>query len=506
MDRRRFLAGTAAATLSTTIGKSIPAEGHNEIPRDYVQRHTGKLPNILFLMSDQHKRSCMGVAGDTAAVTPNLDALAAQSVRFSNAYCNNPICAPSRASMITGLYSHHVETQNNKTPFLPKHRTMAHHFNSAGYMTALIGKMHFVDAQIHGFEYKLDFNDWIQYLGPKTQIFADELTGSKGNSGAGLPQIDDLWREEGNPWEGHRTHDNRQCPAGVGCISLLAEEDHFESFVARESVRFLRNFGTTGQPFFLISSFLKPHDPFMPAQRFADMFKAEDMRLPRSYGKADKSKLPRLVVKSINAFASTSALRDPVAARRHMAYYYANLAQMDDCLGQIVSALKDLNLENDTIICYTSDHGDMLGDLGLWQKLQFYEGSCGVPLMFRVPGRQAGVCDTPVSLVSLSATLAELAGVEQVAPNDGVSLAPLMDSPHSEKNFGPVFAEFGLTGPQKSMIRSGQWKYTYWLHDLPELYDLKSDPEELNNLAADPQHAAIANELRAQLLDWHRPR
>ena len=126
--------------------------------------------------------------------------------------------------------------------------------------------------------------------------------------------------------------------------------------------------------------------------------------------------------------------------------------------------------------------------------------------MFRVPGRQAGVCDTPVSLVSLSATLAELAGVEQVAPNDGVSLAPLMDSPHSEKNFGPVFAEFGLTGPQKSMIRSGQWKYTYWLHDLPELYDLKSDPEELNNLAADPQHAAIANELRAQLLDWHRPR
>lgn len=446
----------------------------------------------------------MGACGDPVAKTPNLDALAGQSVRFSNAYCNNPICAPSRASMLTGLYSHHIETQNNITPFSPKHSTMAHHFNRAGYMTALIGKMHFVDAQTHGFEYRLDFNDWMQYLGPKTQIFAGEFDKQR-NSGAGLPQIDDLWREEGNPWEGHRTKDDRLGPAAVGRVSLLAEQDHFESFVARELARFLRNFGTTGQPFFLISSFLKPHDPFMPAQRFADMFKAEDMRLPHSYGKADKSKLPRLVVKSIDAFASTSELRDPEAARKHMAFYYANLAQMDDCLGRIVSALKDLDLENDTIVCYTSDHGDMLGDLGLWQKLQFYEGSCGVPLMFRVPGRQAGVCDAPVSLVSLSATLTELAGVEQVPPNDGVSLAPLLDSPHSKSDFGPVFAEYGLTGPQKSMIRRGQWKYTYWLHDLPELYDLKSDPEELHNLAADPQYAAIANKLRAQLLGWHRP-
>lgn len=504
LDRRRFLAGTAAATLSTTIGESIRADGQDGVQSDHIQRHTGKLPNVLLLMSDQHKRSCMGTCGDPVAKTPNLDALAAQSVRFSNAYCNNPICAPSRASMMTGLYSHHVETQNNITPFLPKHRTMAHHFNRAGYMTALIGKMHFVDAQTHGFEYRLDFNDWVQYLGPKTQIYADELVGKR-NSGAGLPQIDDLWREEGNPWEGHKTNDDRQGLAAVGRVSLLAEQDHFESFVARESVRFMKNFGTTGQPFFLVASFLKPHDPFMPAQRFADMFKPEDMELPHSYGKADKNKLPRLVVKSINAFASTSELRDPEAARKHMAFYYANLAQMDDCLGRIVSAVKDLNLENDTIVCYTSDHGDMLGDLGLWQKLQFYEGSCGVPLMIRVPGGQAGVCDTPVSLVSLSATLTALAGVEQIAPNDGISLVPLMDSPHSGKDIGPVFAEFGLTGPQKSMIRRGQWKYTYWLHDTPELYDLKSDPEELNNLAEDSEHAAIANELRAQLLNWHRP-
>jgi choline-sulfatase len=455
-------------------------------------------------MSDQHKRSCIGACGDPIAKTPNIDALAGESVRFSDAYCNNPLCTPSRASMLTGLYSHHLEAQNNSTPFLPKHRTMAHHFNRAGYMTALIGKMHFVDAQTHGFEYRLDFNDWMQNLGPKTQIYADEL--GKPNSGSGLPQINDLWRDQGDPWAGHRKTDAGRGPSAAGRVSLFAEEDHFENFVARESVRFLKNFGTTGQPFFLVSSFLKPHDPFMPAQRFADMFRPEDMRLPNSWGKADMSKLPRTVAQTIRANMHTSKLSDPAEARKHIAFYYANLAQMDDCLGRIVRALKDLNLENDTIICYTSDHGEMLGELGLWQKFQFYEGSCGVPLMIRVPGRQAGICETPVSLVSLSATLTELAGVEQVAPNDGVSLAPSIISPHSRKEYGPVFAEYGLTSRQpKAMIRSGQWKYTYWLHDNPELYDLKSDPEELHNRAADPEYASIAGELRAQLLSWNRP-
>jgi choline-sulfatase len=126
--------------------------------------------------------------------------------------------------------------------------------------------------------------------------------------------------------------------------------------------------------------------------------------------------------------------------------------------------------------------------------------------MFRVPGRQAGVCETPVSLVSLSATLTALAGVEQVAPNDGLSLAPSIVSPHSGRESGPVFAEYGLTDrDHKAMIRAGQWKYTYWLHDTPELYDLESDPEELHNLAQDAGHAAVAAELRDQLLAWHRP-
>jgi choline-sulfatase len=493
LDRRNFVATLAAAACSGRLDALAPAA-----------HRSGRPPNVLLVMSDEHRRTCMGAAGDTVARTPHLDRLCAEGVRFRSAYCTNPVCTPSRASIMTGLYSHHLEAQSNATPYRPEHRTLAHHFDAANYMTGLIGKMHWVDAQSHGFEYKLDFNDWFQHLGPKVQLYADEL--GQSNSGSGLPEIDDLWREEGDPWIGHRKLDDREGSVAVGRISLLDEEDHFDSFVARESVRFLHNFAThkNDRPFFLVSSFLKPHDPFMPAKRFADMFRPEDMKLPESWGKADKATLPREVQHWIEFNRPTPELRDPEEAKKRIALYYANLAQMDDCLGRILAALAEAGLAEDTIVCYTSDHGEMLGDLGLWQKFQFYEGSCGVPLIFRVSGVRPG--DTPVSLVSLSATLTGLAGVPQLAPNDGASLAPWIHRPSTPRSYGPVFAEYDLGGAQpKFMVRDGEWKYTYWLHDIPELYHLRTDPQELHNLAALPQYAAQREAMHRTLLAWHRP-
>jgi len=446
----------------------------------------------------------MGAYGDKVAITPNLDKLAAQSVRFTNAYCANPVCTPSRASLMTGLYSHNLEAQSNALPYSQKHTTVAHHFDAAGYFTALIGKMHWVDAQSHGFEYKLDFNDWFQYLGPKTKLYADEL--GRPNSGAGQPEIDDLWRDYGDPWKGVRTLDDREGSVNVGRGSKLEEKDHFDEFVARESVRFLKNHGKQDAPFFLIASFLKPHDPFMPAERFAKMFRAEDMMLPESWGKADLNAIPQEVRRSIGFNGPTPEVKDPEQAKKHIAFYYANLAQMDDCVGQVLRALEELDLDRDTIIFYTSDHGEMLGDLGLWQKFQFYEGSCGVPFMVRVPGRKAGVCATPVSQVAFSATVTDLCGVKQIATNDGVSFADLVREPSSSKSHGPVFAEYSLNDSHaKAMVRDGDLKYTYWTHDMAELYDLGSDPEELHNLANDAAHAGDVARLQAKLFAWHEP-
>ena len=502
MNRREFISG--ATTAIGAIAANADSTAANAMPASAKPTTNPVRPNVLILMSDQHKRSCMGVAGDSMAVTPNLDNLARESVRFTQAYCTNPVCAPSRASMLTGLYTHHIESTDNATRFSPKHKTIADQFNNLGYMTSLVGKMHFVDAQTHGFNYKLEFNDWWQYLGPKAQLYADEL--GRPNSGAGMPQIDTLWQREGDPWKGHRKADGRLGTVAVGRTSVMEEEDHFDNFVAHESIRFLEDYARTNEPFFLVSSFLKPHDPFMPAKRFADRFDANQMQLSPTWGKADTKHLPAEVRQSIENCHWTPELKNAAAARKRVASYYGCLAQMDDCAGQILAALHRLGLDRNTIVVYTSDHGEMLGDLGLWNKFQFYEGSCGVPLSFRIPGHTPSVCNTPVSLISLKATLADLCQVPLLGQSDGMSFADLVWSPNSKIDYGPIFAEYNVGNPgAKYMIRDGSYKYTHWVNDVPELYDLHTDPQELHNLASLPEYRQVTDRLKQQLLQWHKP-
>jgi choline-sulfatase len=445
----------------------------------------------------------MGIDGDPAARTPNLDALCRSGVRFDSAYCSNPVCVPSRASLLTGLYTHNHGAYNNTVPWPFEHKTIAHHFDRAGYMTGLIGKMHFVDAQTHGFEYRVDFNDWWQYLGPKSKLYADEL--GKRNSGSGLPQIDDLWLDAGDPWDGAREKDDRQGSVAVGRASKMAEQDQFESFVARESIRFLKNHGK--QPFFLVASFLKPHDPFMPAKRFADMFRPEDMKLPDTWGKVDLSKVPKEISAAIRRNAPTPELHDAEQAKRRIALYYGNLAQMDDCLGRVLTTLRDLDLEKDTVVLYTADHGEMLGEHGLWQKFVFYEPSVGVPLVVRAPGvTPAGArSKTPVSLVQALPTLLDLCGLPSVSGLDGASLAPDLREPARTRDT-TVFSEFNLRNPRaKYMIRRGDYKYNYYVNDMAELYNLREDPKEMRNLALEAASAGKVADMKAQLFAWHKP-
>jgi choline-sulfatase len=470
----------------------------------YLKAQTGGKPkNVLLIMSDQHKPDALGVAGDPVAKTPNLDAFSATATRFSNCYCSNPVCTPSRASMLTGLYTHNHGALNNSTPWPFAHKTMAHMFNGAGYMSALIGKMHFVDAQTHGFDYHIDFNDWYQFLGPKTKLYADEL--GHPNSGSGLPQVDDFWRDFGDPWKNARDIDDREGAVSLGRVSKIPEEQHFDSFVARESIRFLKQHSRQ-QPFFLVTSFLRPHDPFMPAQRFADMFRAEDMKLPPTWGKVDLNTVPKEIRNSIERNAPTPEVDDPEKARRHIAYYYANLAQMDDNAGKVLRALRDLNLENDTIVLYTSDHGEMLGEHKLWQKFVFYESSVRIPLLVRVPGMPAGgVSRTLVSNVDLAATLGELTGLHMPGKTDGHSYVQDLNTPSTTRDT-TVFSEYNLGNPRaKYMIRRGDWKYNYYTHDIAELYNLREDRDEMHNLAALPQYKSKVEELKSRMFAWYQP-
>ena len=255
---------------------------------------------------------------------------------------------------------------------------------------------------------------------------------------------DTLWKEEGDPWKDHRTKDERLGSVAVGRVSEIPEQDHFDNFVARESIRFLENYAKEDGPFFLVSSFLKPHDPFMPAQRFADMFPPENIRLSPTWDKAEVKNLPAEVTHYIERCPWTPELKDASAARQRTAFYYANLAQMDDCAGQVLRALTRLGLDRNTIVVYTSDHGEMLGDLGLWNKFEFYEGSCGVPLTVRMPHGMPALCNQPVSLISLLSTLADLCDVPTSGPSDGKSFANLVHQPDSAVKYGPVFAEYNV--------------------------------------------------------------
>jgi choline-sulfatase len=485
LSRRQLLSGITGSLASVTFAQ------------------TKRPKNVLLLMSDQHRPHALGIDGNPVAKTPNLDALARSAVRFDSAYCSNPVCVPSRASLLTGLYTHNHGAYNNTVPWPFEHKTIAHHFDRAGYMTGLIGKMHFVDAQTHGFEYRLDFNDWWQYLGPKTKLYAEEL--SRANSGSGMPQIDDLWRDSGDPWKGVRELDDRQGAVAVGRASKIPEQDHFESFVARESIRFLRNHGN--QPFFLVSSFLKPHDPFMPAARFAEMFRPEDMKLPDTWGKVDLTKIPKEIRDVILRNGPTPELTGAEQAKRRIALYYANLAQMDDCLGRVLNMLRELDLEKDTIVLYTADHGEMLGEHGLWQKFVFYEPSVGVPLIVRAPGVSlAGArSNTPVSLVQALPTLLELCGLPAASGLDGASFAADLRQPSRTRDT-TVFSEFNLRTPRaKYMIRRGDYKYNYYVNDTPELYNLRKDPNEMRNLALEPASAAKVEQMKGQLFAWHKP-
>ena len=243
----------------------------------------------------------------------------------------------------------------------------------------------------------------------------------------------------------------------------------------------------------------------MPAQRFADMFRPEDMKLPDTFGRVDLQTVPKEIRNRITN--PQSELRDPEKAKAHLAMYYANLAQADDALGQVLKALRDLDLEKDTIVIYASDHGEMLGEHGMWQKFQFYDPSCGVPLMFRVPGMAEAEarCERPVSLVDLMPTLCELCGLTPPGPVDGVSLVDLIQQPKLAKD-RKIYAEFALQSPNaKYMMRAGGYKYTHWVNDMPELYNLRDDPKEMRNLAILPEHKGRVADLQAQLFAWHRP-
>ncbi|MFQ5785784.1 MAG: choline-sulfatase [Alphaproteobacteria bacterium] len=428
-----------------------------------------RLPNFLFVMADQMVAPALPVYGHPLVKAPHIETLARQGVVFDNAYCNAPLCAPSRFSMLSGQLPSRIGAYDNAAEFPAATPTLPHYLRLMGYRTCTAGKMHFVGPdQLHGFEerlttdiYPADF-DWTpDWKRPETRLtwYHDMLSVTQ---------------------------------AGVCARSLQID---FDDETAFRSVRRIYDFARDddARPFFLAVSFSHPHDPYTITREYWDRYDHDAIDPPRVAPLPDAERDPhsRRLYRVTGMEAQTPTEAQTRNARHA---YYGAISYVDDRLGELLHALDETGLAEDTVVIFTADHGDMLGERGMWYKMTFFEWSARVPLIVHAPARLAArrvaAC---VSLVDLLPTVLALAGDAAPEPADaldGKSLVPLLEGGRGGQDdtvLGEYFAE-GAVAPL-FMIRRGIHKYVACEADPPQLFDLTADPDERDNLAERPEHA-----------------
>jgi choline-sulfatase len=434
--------------------------------------------NILIVMVDQLSGTFFPDGGPADFLhAPHLKALAARSARFANAYTTSPLCLPARASLAAGQMPSRTRVYDNAAEFAAAIPTFAHHLRRAGYYTCLSGKMHFVGPdQLHGFEerlttdiYPADFGWTPDYRKPGERI--------------------DWWYHNLGSVTG----------AGIAETTNQLEYDDEVAFCAGQKLHQLaRESDDTGRrPWCLMVSFTHPHDPYVARRRFWDLYEDCGNLEPNvaaiPFAKQD-AHAQRLMLACDHARFHVT--RDDV--RRARRAYFANLSYLDDKVGELIGTLDRMRMLDGTLIFFCADHGDMLGERGLWFKMNFFEGSARVPLMIAGPGVPAGTHRAPVSLLDLTPTLCDLAGIPMsdiAAWTDGESLKPVIDG---GKRTAPVLMEYAAEGSYAPLvaIREGDWKYVRCTLDPEQLINLASDPNELTNLAANPAQATTLAEFR----------
>lgn len=455
--------------------------------------------NVLHLVSDDLNCS-LGCYGHPLVKSPNIDKLAARGVRFDKAYCQYPLCNPSRASFMTGLRPDTTKVYENSTHFRetdPNTVTMPQSFQKAGAFVARVGKLY--------------------HYGVPTQI---------GTSGLDDPPS---WMQVVNP-SGHdkKIEDKifSLLPGQLGgTLSWFADEDpepQTDAVGAAEAIKLLE--AHKDKPFYLAVGFYRPHTPYVAPKQFFDMYPTDQVGLAQGPGK-DEPGIPEA------AYASYKKEQDKLTddlRRQARQAYFASTSFMDAQVGQVVDALDRLGLADKTIIIFHSDHGYHLGEHGLWQKQSIWEGSARVPLIIAVPGsaNKGKTCARPVELVDLHATLTDLCGIES-PKTDGFSLRPLLentDAAWTHAAYSQVLRgqQLGTNAPkfkdqQKGQakgkgkkangfmgrsVRNEQFRYTEWGKDGANgvtLYDMIADPMEAKELSKDPAHAEALKTMKALL-------
>jgi iduronate 2-sulfatase len=459
-----------AAVAMVLLGAGVFGRQPAPAPADRV--------NVLLIVSDDLNNDLGCYRGP--ARTPNIDKLAARGMRFDRAYCQFPLCNPSRSSFLTGRKPDATKVLANPTgsslspnirESIPDTVTLPQRFKTAGWMSARVGKLYHYGVPLHiGTSSVDDFASWDITVNPRgrdREVHDRIFSLVPGTFGATLSWL----AEEG------------------------ADAEHTDGIGALEAVKLLERFASRKEAFFLGVGFYRPHTPYVAPKKYFDMYPPAGIALPE-VSAADRARQPALAFR--NARKEQDEMTD-AQRREAIQAYLASISFMDAQVGVVLSALDRLKLADRTVVVFMSDHGYHLGDHGLWQKMSLFERSVRVPLIIAAPNAKArgGETNALAELVDLYPTLARLANLSTPEYLDGVSLTPVLDDPRASVR-DAAYTQIRNDG---YAIRTDRWRYIEWAEgkEGSQLYDMSRDPGETTNLAADPQHAATVADLRARL-------
>ena len=431
--------------------------------------------NLLFILSDEHNRDCLGCYDHPLVQTPNLDSLAAQGVLFRSAYTNCPICVPARASLATGEYVNSIRYWDNAFPYDGRVKGWGHRLIDAGHRVDSIGKLHYrSDADLDGFTEKIVPLNVVDGIGDVMGSIRDDIPVRVG-SRSGITS------------------------AGPGTSSYL----DYDVEIADRACDWLQqaSAGERGdKPWVLFVSFVCPHPPFIAPPDLYELYPLDDIPLPVQSSESDRPDHPAMA-----AIRKAMQYEEPFSdeeIRRVTAAYYGACTHLDRQIGRVLKSLSSSGLSDTTRIVYTSDHGESMGRRGLWGKFTMYEESVAVPLILSGPDiPQAESRDDLVTLVDCYQTILDAVGLPSTEAENrlpGTSLWPLAQQSGPDR---VAFSEYHAVASHGAsyMLRQGNFKYIHYVDAPPQLFDLANDPSETVNLAADPAYQDVLVTLKAEL-------
>ena len=469
----------------------------------FSQINAANKPNILFIVSDD-LNACLGSYGNEVCQTPNLDRLASEGVQFNRAYCQYPVCGPSRASFMSGLYPKRTKMLGNNytlgsykvtNPGLANHPSIGELLRTTGYVSLRVSK--------------------IYHMGVPGGIEAGEAGGDEPDSWDRAFNV--MAPETASPGtlellSPKRTH------YGSNFARIIVPDDRIETqadiLAANQAIAILESRARDGDhskfirpddAFFLAVGFVRPHVPLVAPKSLFRKYPEEKSVLP-FVPKDDLDDIPALAATNANELKyGMSELQQ----KQSLAAYYASVSFMDQQVGRLLDTLDRLDLRKDTVVIFTSDHGYNLGHHTLWQKGSLFENSVRVPLLISAPGFESAAgksSDALVELVDLYPTIAELTGLSEKVPSnlDGLSLTGLLKNPSRAKGHSEAYTVVGNRQRMGESIKTDRYRYNYWSGGEEELYDQMKDPEEFTNLVASSEHTIVLKQMRTRLAEKNR--